>query len=88
MRTRARAAAELTWVFVERELGKFRRWLRTAFSYPQDWQKAAGYAGAQTWLTAAELTDLSDQLVQLMKRYKDRLDDPGASQGHDQFACS
>ena len=75
--TRARAAAELTWVFVERELGKFRRWLRTAFSYPKDWQKAAGYAGAQTWLTAAELADLSDQLVQLMKRYKDRLDDPG-----------
>lgn len=74
--TRARAAAELTRVFVERELGKFRRWLRTAFSYPTDWQKAAGYTGAQTWLTAAELADLSDQLRQLMIRYKDRLDDP------------
>jgi DNA-binding MarR family transcriptional regulator len=75
--TRARAAAELTSVFVERELGKFRRWLRTAFSYPKAWQESSGFAGAQTWLTAQELAELSEQLVQLMTRFKDRLDDPG-----------
>src|SRR4029078_4549377 len=66
--TRARAATELTRVFVERELKKSRGWRRTAFSYPKNWQKAAGYAGAQTWLTAAELADLSRELVSLMKR--------------------
>jgi DNA-binding MarR family transcriptional regulator len=74
--TRTRAAAELTWVFIERELEKFRRWLRTAFSYPKDWQTAAGHVGAQTWLTADELADLSEQLREVMTRYKDRLGDP------------
>jgi DNA-binding MarR family transcriptional regulator len=75
--TRARAATELTRVFVEREFDKFRRWLRSALSYPKDWQSAAGHVGAQTWLTADELTDLSKQLREVMTRYKDRLDDPG-----------
>jgi DNA-binding MarR family transcriptional regulator len=74
---RARAAAEATRVFVEREMEKFRRWLRTASSYPKDWQLAAGHIGAQSWLTADELADLASQLRQLMTRYKERLDDPG-----------
>lgn len=74
--TRTRAAAEATRVFVEREHGKFRRWLRTALTYPRDWQKAAGFIGAQTWLTADELAQLSDVLREVMTRHKDRLDGP------------
>lgn len=74
--THARAAAELSHVFVDRELAKFRQWMRTAFSYPEDWQEAAGYHGAQTWLTAEELAELAGEVHQVMTRYRGRLDDP------------
>jgi DNA-binding MarR family transcriptional regulator len=73
---RTRAVAELEHAFVQREMARLMRWQRTALSYPQDWREAALRAGAQTWLTAGELADLSGQIIELMTRYRDRLTDP------------
>jgi predicted ArsR family transcriptional regulator len=74
--TRTRAVAELERVFVEREITKLMRWERTASSYPEQWRRSALRSGAQTWLTAGELADLSDRITNLMLTYRDRLTDP------------
>ena len=73
---RTRAVAELERVFIEREMTKWMRWERTAFSYPEPWQRAAYRSAAQSWLTAEELTDLADRITELMLTYRDRLTDP------------
>lgn len=73
---RTRAVAELERVFIEREMAKWMRWERTAFSYPEEWQRAAYRSAAQTWLTVEELTDLAHRITELMLTYRDRLTDP------------
>lgn len=73
---RTRSVAELERVFIEREMAKWMRWERTAFSYPEQWQRAAYRSAAQTWLTAEELSDLADRITELMLTYRDRLTDP------------
>jgi predicted ArsR family transcriptional regulator len=74
--SRTRAAAELERVFVERELAKLMRWKGTALTYPEQWRRAALRAGSQTWLTAEELAELGERIVELMTSYRDRLDNP------------
>jgi DNA-binding MarR family transcriptional regulator len=74
--SRKRAVSELERVFVEHEMTKLMRWVRTSTSYPKNWRAAAMRSAAQTWLTAAELADLSGRITELLLAYRDRLDDP------------
>ena len=73
---RSRAVAELERVFIEREMAKWMRWERTAFSYPEQWQGSAYRSAAQTWLTAEELAGLADRISELVLAYRGRLTDP------------
>jgi hypothetical protein len=72
----SRAATELERVFIQHEMAKLMRWKNTEHTYPEEWRKAALRAGSTTWLTAAEMEELADQLAEVMLRFRDRLDDP------------
>jgi hypothetical protein len=74
--TRSRAVAELERVFIQHEMAKLMRWERSSHTYPEAWRRAALRTGAQTWLTETELSELADQISDLMFTYRDRLDDP------------
>ncbi len=74
----ARAAQELERVFVQHEIAKLMRWQRTRHTFPEAWRRAALRAGATTWLTDQELTELADELWAVMSRFRDRLDDQTA----------
>lgn len=71
-----RAQDELDQVFVEREVARILTWLRTRRSYPDRWQGAAHVAGAITYLTPEELSELGEDLSRLLLRHADRLADP------------
>jgi hypothetical protein len=73
---RAGARAELERVFVQHEMAMLMRWTNRESTYPAAWRRAAFRAGALTWLTPAELEELSEELWAVMVRFKDRLDDP------------
>jgi Helix-turn-helix domain len=73
---RSRAAAELERVFVQYEMAKLMRWQRSEHTYPEDWRRAALRAGATTWLTAAELEELAAEVLAVLWRFRDRLEDP------------
>jgi hypothetical protein len=75
---RSRAAAELERTFIQHEMAKLMRWKNTEHTYPDEWRKAALRAGATTWLTAAEMSELAEELIEVMLRYRDRLDNPSA----------
>jgi predicted ArsR family transcriptional regulator len=45
-------------------------------SLPRAWRAASSFADAQTWLTAAELDALTDELEELVLRHADRARDP------------
>jgi predicted ArsR family transcriptional regulator len=72
------AATELEQVFLQHEMAKLMRWQRSRTSYPSEWSHAALRAGAMTWLTAEELEQLSNELWQVMSRFRNRLEDPEA----------
>jgi DNA-binding MarR family transcriptional regulator len=74
--TRSRAAAELERVFIQHEMAKLMRWRRSEHTYPEKWRSAAMRAGATTWLTAEELEKVSAQMMKVMARFRDRLEDP------------
>jgi hypothetical protein len=73
---RTEAVRELERVFVQHEFATLMRWVRTAAGYSDDWQRASMRAGAIAWLTADELTDLRDQIEELMLAFRDRVTDP------------
>ena len=74
--SRSRAAAELERVFVQHEVAKLMRWVRSASTYGEDWRRAALGSGSQTWLTPDELADLGKRLNEVLLTYRDRLTDP------------
>ena len=74
--TSRRAVAELEQVFVQHEMAKLMRWQRSKQSHPEEWRRAGLRAGATTWLTAAELEEVSAEILEVMMRFRDRLDDP------------
>ncbi len=73
---RRRAVAELEHVFVQYEMAKLMRWQRSEHTYPQAWRRAALRAGATTWLTSAELEELSAEVLAVLSRFRDRLEEP------------
>ena len=73
------AAGALARHFRERQLGRLQEWLETSASYPAAWRDAALNSEHVLWLTPAELTELSRELVEgLRERSELRRADPSA----------
>jgi hypothetical protein len=69
----AEAAAE---VFLDHELGRLKDRLRRYSLEPQPWQEATRFDGSTTWMTAAELREVSEQLTRLVLTHAERAEDP------------
>lgn len=73
------AASALARMLRDRQLQRYQTWLDTKASYPQVWQAAAGNSEVVCWLTAAELAELTEDLVGLLlSRFTERIGDPSA----------
>jgi predicted ArsR family transcriptional regulator len=73
----ALAAGALAGMFRDRQLKRYQNWRENRTSYPQDWQNAASDSEFITYMTAAELQELNDELSDLLlSRFKERLADP------------
>jgi Helix-turn-helix domain len=65
-------------VWLDHELARLKDRMRQYSLEPQPWQEASRVYGASTWMTAAELKEISDQLTQLVLTYGERGADPAA----------
>ena len=73
------AAAAFVGLLRERQLQRYRTWLDTKATYPREWRTAANEGDYLFWLTAEELTELNEELTQmLIERASERLADPAA----------
>jgi hypothetical protein len=71
----AEAAIE---VFLDHELARLKDRARRRDLESEEWQEACRVGGASTWLTAAELHEISDQLMRLVRMHAERAEDPAA----------
>jgi hypothetical protein len=74
----ALAAQAATEVFLDHELERIKDRLRRQDLEPAEWQAASYLSGSTVWMTAAELTEIRDQLTEIQARYGDRDDDLAA----------
>jgi DNA-binding MarR family transcriptional regulator len=72
----ARAAQAATEVFLDHELARIKDRLRRQDLEPAEWREASHLLGASMWVTADELREIKDQMVEISHRYSDRLADP------------
>jgi Helix-turn-helix domain len=73
----ALAAQAATEVFLDHELARIKDRLRRQDLEAAEWRDACHLLGASTWVTAGELREIKDQLLEIARRYTDRADDPG-----------
>ncbi len=71
----AEAAME---VFLDHEIARLKDRLRRRDLEPEPWRQASRVLGVATWLTAAELREVSDQLIAILTQHEDRITDPSA----------
>ena len=71
-----RAAEALNQVAMGRALDRLSEARRREPEEPREWQEAAGGSEYATWLTAAELKEMNDDVVAVLRRHLDRLHDP------------
>jgi DNA-binding transcriptional ArsR family regulator len=72
----ALAAGALAGMIRDRQLKRYQIWWETRASYPPEWQSAASDSEVVTYMTAAELRELNDEVSDLLlSRFKDRLTD-------------
>jgi len=72
----ALAAEQATEVFLDHEIGRLKDRLRRRGLEPEQWRRASRTLGVTTWMTALELREVSDQLMQILVQHEDRLADP------------
>jgi len=65
-RLASRAATE---AFLQHEFERLRAWRARVDGEPAEWVDACGLGGSTTWLTAAELAELRDELVAAVTRH-------------------
>jgi DNA-binding transcriptional ArsR family regulator len=70
----AAAGEALERTFIERTHDQLRQWWSRRLTYPVRWRRAAFIADSVTYLTAAELAAISDEVHAVYTRYKDRVD--------------
>jgi hypothetical protein len=63
-------------LIAERYYEQMMRWLEARPDEPAEWQQAALFGDVLLYLTAAELTDLGEQVNRLLDRYLDRMTRP------------
>jgi len=73
----ALAAQAATEVFLDHELERIKDRLRRLDLEPDEWREASHLLGATHWMTAAELREVGEQLMEISRQYSDRDDDPG-----------
>jgi hypothetical protein len=71
----AEAAGE---AFLDHELARMKDRLRRVGLEPEEWRAASRVSGISTWMTAAELQEISEQLTELLLRHAERAEDPAA----------
>jgi hypothetical protein len=71
----AEAAAE---VFLDHELARMKQRLRHIGLEPEPWRAASTAMGATAWMTAEELSDIAEQLKQLLAMHEERQVDPSS----------
>jgi hypothetical protein len=71
----AEAAME---AFLDHELARIKERARRHDLEPEEWVQASRVAGATTWMTAAELHEISDQLMRLVVMHEERAENPAA----------
>jgi hypothetical protein len=77
--TEGKLAAEAAMeAFLDHELARLKDRARRHDLEPQEWLEASRVVGASTWMTAAELHEISDQLTRLALTHKERAEDPAA----------
>jgi hypothetical protein len=72
------AAEAATEVFLDHELSRMKYRLRRRSLEPPDWRAASRMLGVSTWMTSAELHEISDGLIELLDRYYERAVDPAS----------
>lgn len=60
----------------ERALARYQRWQETKAGYAQEWREAADDSEYVTYMTAAELEEVNQELHAVLERFWDRLADP------------
>jgi hypothetical protein len=71
------AAGALVRMIRERQLDRYRTWLETRAAYPREWREAAGDSEYVFYLTAEELEQLNQELLDTLRpRALERLTDP------------
>ena len=72
----ARAGDATTEVMLDREYEALRHWLAERRTAPKDWRDAAFLGQTIAFLTPEELTAVGEELLAILLRYQDRLEDP------------
>jgi DNA-binding transcriptional ArsR family regulator len=70
------AGNALAGLMLDNNVARWRAWLAASDDYSEEWQKAAPTISSMIYLTAAELQQLADELVELLSRFAERID-PG-----------
>jgi DNA-binding transcriptional ArsR family regulator len=69
----AAAGEALERTFVERTYDQLREWWSRRLTYPAKWRRATFMSNSVLYLTAAELTAISDEVNTIYTRYTDRV---------------
>jgi DNA-binding transcriptional ArsR family regulator len=72
------AGRELLAMFHEQAIARLRHWMATQSLFPKRWRKAHQAKRAIWWVTPEELEQLGEEMLALMLRYSDRLEDPSS----------
>ncbi|ANY07648.1 ArsR/SmtB family transcription factor [Pseudonocardia sp. HH130630-07] len=75
----AMAVEALSEVFIDDTAARIKRWNRRLGQEPEQWRRAASSWNTVTWLTAAELRDMTAEFQALVARYADRRRDPSTA---------
>ncbi|HZE04713.1 MAG TPA: helix-turn-helix domain-containing protein [Solirubrobacteraceae bacterium] len=70
------AGRELLAILQEQAIARLRNWTATQWLFPKRWRKAFQAKQALWWVTPQELEQLGEEMLALMLRYSDRLQDP------------
>ena len=68
----AAAGEALERAFLERTFSQMAEWWSRRMTYPLKWRRAAFMSENITYLTAAELTEITEEIVAIYDRYMDR----------------
>lgn len=72
------ASRELLGILYEQAIGRFRNWMATQSLFPKRWRKAFQAKQALWWVTPDELEQLGEEILALMMRYSERVQDPSS----------